>query len=75
MNVETIKKVMNVPYAIIITSFVIIFITINVVNKNALSALIGGFSGLLLGLLFALVILMSQPNAVTIDLIPMGILI
>jgi hypothetical protein len=70
---DAFKKVINIPYAIIISSFVIIIITSNVMNKNALSALIGGYSGLLLGILFLLVLMMSQTNLLTMDLIPIGL--
>jgi hypothetical protein len=70
---DALKKVINIPYAIIVSSFVIIIITSNVMNQNALSALIGGYSGLLLGILFMLVLMMSQPNSMSMDLIPIAL--
>lgn len=54
-NIEF-KKVMNVPLAVIIASFIIIIITTNMTDTNGLSALLGGYSGLLLGMLFIMII-------------------
>jgi hypothetical protein len=50
------NKVMNVPFAIIIASFVIILITTNMSDKNGLSALIGGYFGLLVGMMFIMIL-------------------
>lgn len=50
------KKVMNVPFAVIIASFIIIIITTNMTDKNGLSALIGGYFGLILGMIFVLIL-------------------
>lgn len=50
------KKSINVLVAIIIASCIIILITSNMTDKNGLSALIGGYSGLLLGMLFIILL-------------------
>lgn len=50
------KKSINVIVAIIIASCIIILITSNMTDKNGLSALIGGYSGLLLGMLFIILL-------------------
>lgn len=50
------KKSINVIFAIIIASCIIILITSNMTDKNGLSALIGGYSGLLLGMLFIILL-------------------
>jgi hypothetical protein len=50
VEVENFKKIMAVPFSIIFASFVIIIITFNVEDKNALYALISGYFGLFLGL-------------------------
>ena len=50
------KKLINVPIAVIIASFIIIIVTTSMTDKGALSALIGGYSGLLLGILFILIL-------------------
>jgi hypothetical protein len=52
------KTIMNVPFTIVIASFIIIVITTSMTDSNALSALIGGYSGYLLGMLF--VVILSQ---------------
>ena len=69
-NVQVIKKLMYIPFALIITSFIIIGITISMTNQNALSALLGGYSGLFIGLLFIMIIKLLFLNAKYIDMIP-----
>jgi F0F1-type ATP synthase assembly protein I len=59
---EEYKKVINVPLAVIIASFIIIIITTGMTNKNGVSALIGGYTGLLLGVLFIIVLNIPTNN-------------
>lgn len=56
------KKVINVPLAVIIASFIIIIITTGITNKNGVSALIGGYSGLLIGILFIIILNIPTNN-------------
>lgn len=58
---EEYKKLINIPISVIIASFIIIIVTTSMTDKNALNALIGGYSGLLIGMLF-LLILNWPPN-------------
>jgi hypothetical protein len=67
-NKDEYKKVINVPISVIIASFLIIIITSGMTDKNALSALIGGYSGLLLGILFILIL--NYPPANLLDMMP-----
>lgn len=67
-NKDEYKKVINVPISVIIASFLIIVITSGMTDKNALSALIGGYSGLLLGILFILIL--NYPPTNLLDMIP-----
>jgi hypothetical protein len=55
-NLPEFKKLINIPFAVIIASSIIIIITTNMTNKNGLIALLGGYSGLLLGLLFIIIL-------------------
>ena len=55
-NVQDVKKLINVPFAVIITAIIIIAITTNMTDRNGLSALSGGYLGLLFGLLFVVII-------------------
>lgn len=59
---EEYKKVINIPLAIIIASFIIIIITTGITNKNGISALIGGYTGLLLGVLFVIILNIPTNN-------------
>ena len=70
---EEYKKVINVPLAVIIGSFIIIIVTTGMTDTNALSALIGGYSGLLLGMLF--VIILNYPPTSWIDMFPLFVII
>jgi hypothetical protein len=67
-NKDEYKKVINVPFSVIVASFVIIIITTGMTDKNGLSALIGGYSGLLLGVIFILIL--NYPPASWLDMIP-----
>ena len=53
---EEFQKVMYIPFVVIIVSFIIIIITATVTNTNGLSALLGGYSGLMLGILFVTIL-------------------
>jgi hypothetical protein len=69
-NIQDVKKLINVPFAVIITSIIIIVITINKTDSNGLSALLGGYSGLLFGLLFVVIINLIFLKARYFDMIP-----
>jgi hypothetical protein len=65
---EEYYRVMNIPLSVIIASFITIIITTGITNTNGLNALIGGYIGLLLGILFILII--NYQNQSLIDLFP-----
>lgn len=65
---EEYKKLINIPIAVIIASFIIIIVTTSMTDKNAIGALIGGYSGLLLGMLFLLVL--NWPPKKWLDISP-----
>lgn len=67
-NEEDYKKVINVPYAVILASILIIFVTIGMTDENALRGLLGGYSGLGLGILF--IIMLNWPPVNWLDLFP-----
>jgi hypothetical protein len=67
-NKDEYKKVINVPLAVIIASFLTIIITTGMTDKNGLSALIGGYSGLLLGIIFILIL--NYPPTNWMDMVP-----
>ena len=46
----------NVVYAVMVAAFIVIFITIGMTSENAVSALIGGYSGLLAALAFVVIL-------------------
>lgn len=73
-NFDEYKKVINVPLSIIIASIIIIIVTTNMTDTNGLSALIGGYSGLLLGLLFVILLNQIFANTSYLDMIPMIVL-
>lgn len=72
-NKEQYDKIVNVPFAVIFASAIIILVTTSVNNENALRGLIGGYMGLGLGILF-LIILNMPPNN-WIDLFPFVMLL
>jgi membrane associated rhomboid family serine protease len=65
---EEYKKVINVPLSVIIGSFIIIVITTGMTDPNGLKALIGGYSGLLFGILF--IIILNYPPTSWLDMVP-----
>jgi len=67
-NKEEYKKIVNIPLSVIIASFVIIIITTGMTDTNGLSALIGGYSGLLLGILF--IVILNYPPISWLDIVP-----
>ncbi len=73
-NLE-IKQVMNVLLAIVIASCVIILVTMNMIDPNGLSALLGGYAGLLLGMLFIMIVSLIFTNATYLDMFPLLMII
>ena len=71
-NKEEYNKVINVPIAVIIASFTIIMITTGMTDTNGLSALIGGYFGLLLGILF--IVILNIPPTSMLDMFPFAVL-
>ena len=65
---EDYNKIINVPITVIMASFVVIMLTTGVTDTNGLSALIGGYFGLLVGVLF--IMLLNMPPPSWIDLFP-----
>ena len=62
------SNLIKIPYSVITASIVIIFVTTGVNNSNGVSALIGGYSGLLLGILFF--IILNLPFKKYLNLVP-----
>lgn len=69
------KNVLNVIFAVIIASCIIIIITTNMTDSNGLSALMGGYSGLLLGMLFIIILNILFKQSTYIDMIPVIMMI
>lgn len=69
------KQVMNIPFAVIIASFIIIIITTNMIDVNGLSALIGGYFGLIIGMLFVLLLNMVFTKISWFDMFPFLLII
>ena len=65
---EEYKRIVNIPFAVIIASFIIILITTGMTDENALKGLIGGYFGLLLGILF--VVILNMPPKSWLDIFP-----
>jgi F0F1-type ATP synthase assembly protein I len=68
LDQETYKKLLNIPFSVIIASFIIIVITTNTTDSNGLSALLGGYSGLLVSLLF--IMILNWPPKCWMDMFP-----
>lgn len=60
MSEEQTNAIMSVTIPIIIASFIIIFITTEMREPNSLRALIGGYSGLLFGIVFIIMLVIQQ---------------
>lgn len=73
-NLE-LKQVMNVLLAIVISSSIIILITRNMTDKNGLSALLGGYAGLFLGMLFIMIVNLVFTNVSYLDMFPIIMII
>ena len=71
---EEFKKVMYIPVVVIITSIIIIIITTNVTNTNGLSALLGGYSGLMLGILFVTILSWVYTKTIYLEMLPVLII-
>jgi hypothetical protein len=69
------KKVMNVPLAVIIASCIIVLVTTNMTDTNGLSAVLGGYSGLLLGMLFIIILNLLFTKTSYFDMIPVVMVI
>jgi len=69
-NVQDFKKLINIPFAVIIASSIIITITINMTDRNGLTALLGGYLGLLIGLLFVVILNLIFLRATYLDMFP-----
>ena len=67
-NKEEYTQIINIPFAVIIASFIVIVITTGMTDENGLKGLLGGYFGLLLGILF--VIILNYPPASWLDLFP-----
>ena len=65
---EEYTKIVNIPLTVIVASFIIIIVTTNMTDKNGLSALIGGYAGLLVGLLF--IVILNWPPSNLLDMFP-----
>lgn len=74
-SLQEFKKVMNVLFSIIIASCIIIIITTNMTDTNSLSALVGGYSGLLLGMLFIIILNLLFKQSTYFDMIPILMII
>ena len=69
-TLQEFKQVMNIPLAIIIASGIIIIITTNMTDSNGLSALLSGYAGLFLGILFVLIISLTFTTITYLDMFP-----
>jgi hypothetical protein len=74
-TLQEIKQVMNVLLAIVIAACVIILITMNMTDTNGLSALLGGYSGLLLGMLFIMIVSLIFTKTTYLDMFPVVMII
>ena len=71
---EEFQKVMYIPFVVIIVSFIIIIITATVTNTNGLSALLGGYSGLMLGILFVTILSWIYTKRIYLEKLPVLII-
>lgn len=70
---EDYKTVVNIPYALLVASCLTIIITISSSDENGLKGLIGGYSGLGLGILF--LIMLNTPPVNWLDIFPYIVLL
>lgn len=65
-------NLLHVPLALLVASTVIILVTTTMTDPNGLSALIGGYSGVVVGLLLTMVVITTfSPNTKYIELLPL----
>ena len=69
-NKEEFEKVMYIPFTVIIASCIIIIITTNATDSNGLSALLGGYSGLMLGILFVMILNLVFTKITYLEMFP-----
>ena len=69
-NKEEFEKVMYIPFAVIVASCIIIIITTNATDSNGLSALLGGYSGLMLGILFVMILNLVFTKITYLEMFP-----
>ena len=69
-SLQEFEKVMNVPFAVIIASCIIIIVTTNMTDTNGLSALLGGYSGLFLGMIFIMILNLLFTKTSYFDMFP-----
>lgn len=67
---EEFQKIINIPLAVIFASLIIIIVTTNMTDTNGLSALLGGYSGLFLGMFFVILINLLFTNTSYLDMFP-----
>lgn len=67
---EEFQKIINIPLAVIFASLIIIIVTTNMTDTNGLSALLGGYSGLFLGMFFVIIINILFTNSPYLDMFP-----
>jgi hypothetical protein len=72
-SIQEYNDLINIPKAIIIASLIIIIVTTNLMDKNALIALISGYSGLLLGIL--VILILNWPLSNWVDIVPFIVII
>ena len=69
-NKEEFEKVMYIPFAVIVASCIIIIITTNATDSNGLSALLGGYSGLMVGILFVMILNLVFTKITYLEMFP-----
>jgi len=74
-SLKEFKNVTNVLFSIIIASCVLIIVTTNMSDSNGLSALIGGYCGLLIGMLFIIIVNLIFKQSTYFDMIPILMII
>ena len=72
---EEFQKIINIPLAVIFASLIIIIFTTNMTDTNGLSALLGGYFGLMIGMLFVLILNIVFTNTTYLDMFPVVFLL
>ena len=73
INKEEYRDVINIPLAIIFASSIIILFTTGVNDENALTGLLRGYFGLVIGVIFLLIL--SKPQGFLFDIFPFILLL